>query len=75
MYGGPWKDIDDTVYIDWPKYRGEKTLSDLAARIISENEIISSDIIAGSSMGGMVALEIADKLGHYCPKQRLAERG
>lgn len=63
LYGGPWRDLEDTVYLDWPKYSGEKSLSDLGKRLISDHEIKSSDLVAGSSMGGMVALEVAERIG------------
>ena len=50
-------------YLDWPKYRGEKSLAAVAGRVIAENAISRSDAVAGSSLGGMVALEIARILG------------
>ena len=62
MYSGPWLDLTDIKYLDWPKYQGEKSLSDVAERIINEYSISQSDYVAGSSLGGMVALEIASKL-------------
>jgi pimeloyl-ACP methyl ester carboxylesterase len=46
-------------FIDWPKYNGEKTYAETAKRIIEENGIIDCDIVGGSSLGGMIALEIA----------------
>jgi pimeloyl-ACP methyl ester carboxylesterase len=62
MYSGPWLEIQNIKFLDWPIYHGEKTLSEVADRIISENNISQSDSVAGSSLGGMVALEIANKL-------------
>jgi pimeloyl-ACP methyl ester carboxylesterase len=62
MYSGPWLEIQNIKFLDWPIYHGEKTLSEVADRIISENNICQSDSVAGSSLGGMVALEIANKL-------------
>ena len=46
-------------FINWPKYRDEKTYSETAKRVIEENNIEDNDIVGGSSLGGMVAVEIA----------------
>jgi len=62
MYSGPWLEVQNMKFLDWPKYGGERTLSEIAERVISEYSITRSDSVAGSSLGGMVALEIADKL-------------
>ncbi len=59
MYQGPWRNLDDLIFLDWPSYQGEQTLKDVAKRIIDEHSITESDCVGGSSMGGMVALEIA----------------
>lgn len=49
-------------YLDWPAYRNERTFRDVAQRIIAEHGIGKSDIVGGSSLGGMVALEMASLL-------------
>jgi len=59
MYTGPWRDLPDSVYCNWPKYKGETTLKEIAKSVIQEYGIKSADSIGGSSLGGMVALEIA----------------
>jgi esterase/lipase len=46
-------------FLDWPEYRNERSYREIAERIVEENRINNSDIIGGSSLGGMVALEIA----------------
>lgn len=46
-------------FINWPKYIGEKTYSAVAEKIIEEHGIKDNDIVGGSSLGGIVALEIA----------------
>jgi pimeloyl-ACP methyl ester carboxylesterase len=46
-------------FLNWPDYRGEKTYADVARRIIEDHAIGSEDVVGGSSLGGMVALEIA----------------
>jgi pimeloyl-ACP methyl ester carboxylesterase len=48
-------------FLNWPEYRGEKTYADVARRIIEEHAITSEDVAGGSSLGGMVALEIAQQ--------------
>lgn len=61
MYAGPWRGIRDAYFIDWPAYGGEATLADLARSLINSYPISRHDCVIGTSMGGMVALEI-DKL-------------
>ncbi len=63
MYSGPWLNEPNLKFLDWPKYQGEKTISEVAERIINLHSISKSDSIGGSSLGGMVALEIGFKLG------------
>ncbi len=63
LYPGPWLALDNSCFLNWPEYQGEKTLGDIAKRMISDNDISASDSVAGSSLGGMVALEIAHRLG------------
>ncbi|MDH4227245.1 MAG: alpha/beta hydrolase [Deltaproteobacteria bacterium] len=53
-----WKSIEDVCFPDWPRHRGERTLADVAKRVIADNNITSGDIVGGVSLGGMVALEI-----------------
>ncbi len=65
MYAGSWKNLSDSVFLDWPCYRGEKSISDVAERMIEGNSISTGDILVGSSLGGMVACEIAKR---YHPK-------
>ncbi len=59
MYGGPWKELEDTTFVDWPQYRGETTLNEVANSVLETLDIDEGDVIGGSSMGGMVALEMA----------------
>lgn len=46
-------------FLNWPHYCGEKTYADVARRVIKENRIGADDVVGGSSLGGMIALEIA----------------
>lgn len=60
MYDSMCPEIEFEVnFIDWPEYRGETTYLEVAQRVIEENKISDGDIVGGSSLGGMVALEIA----------------
>ncbi|MFC1735541.1 alpha/beta fold hydrolase [Candidatus Hydrogenedentota bacterium] len=46
-------------FIDWPEYHGETSYAEVAGRVIEEHQISYGDIVGGSSLGGMVALEVA----------------
>ena len=59
MYGGPWRSLPDSVFCDWPPYDGELTLADAAVRVADTCPIRRADVLVGTSLGGMVALEIA----------------
>lgn len=60
MYDSLRPELDFEInFINWPKYRNEKTYSEAATRVIEENGIEDGDIVGGSSLGGMVAVEIA----------------
>ena len=58
MYSGPWLSLHDTSALDWPEYNGEKSIGDVAERIIDKCGVSDADIVIGSSLGGIVALEI-----------------
>ncbi len=53
MYKGAWDSLSSANFINWPNYQGEKTLSEIALRIIKENSITIDDQLVGSSMGGV----------------------
>ncbi len=63
MYFGPWRKIGDCRFVDWPPYNQEKSVADLAGRVSKEYQINQDDTLIGSSLGGMVALEIAQLTG------------
>ena len=50
----PWVD-----FVNWPSYNGEKTIEAVARRVIDEYHITANTIVGGSSLGGMVAVQIA----------------
>lgn len=62
MYQGCWRDLEDARFLDWPGHAGERDLPQVAQRLIEEQGISSRDSIAGSSLGGIVALEIHSML-------------
>ncbi len=59
MYAGPWRDIPGAVFVDWPEYRGEKEIQEVAARVVEEHGIRDGDTVIGTSLGGMVACGIS----------------
>jgi esterase/lipase len=60
MYNALRHKLDFEVdFITWPKYDGEKTYAEIAQRVINENRIEDGDIIGGSSLGGMISLEMS----------------
>ncbi len=61
MYDELRDEIDfDIDFVNWPIYSGESSYEEVANRIIGENHISAGDIVGGSSLGGMVAIEIAN---------------
>lgn len=62
MFAGPWRTLADAVFVDWPVYRGERTIREVARRVVEEQGIKDGDTVIGASLGGMVACEIADFL-------------
>lgn len=62
MYDALRSELDFEInFINWPKYKDEKTYSETAKRVIEENNVEDNDIVGGSSLGGMIAVEIARK--------------
>jgi pimeloyl-ACP methyl ester carboxylesterase len=59
MYGSAFRTLKDVRYADWPHYDNEKSIKDVALKLIDQYTINSSDIVGGSSLGGIVASEIA----------------
>ena len=60
MYNSLKQELNfDVHFLNWPKYKNEVSYKDIAGRIITENNICDADVIGGSSLGGMIALEIS----------------
>ena len=61
LFPKPWTDLPGVHPVDWCEWRGETSLGEIAARIIAEQFIGPDDILVGTSLGGMVACEIANR--------------
>ena len=57
-----YKNLSGVLYINWPSYKGEQSVAEVASRIIEEQKIKTDDVVGGSSLGGMVAAEIARQI-------------
>ena len=64
MYEGPWRELSGVQFLNWPKLEKEISIREIAQRIIDENKIEPKDWVGGSSLGGMVSLEISKILGN-----------
>lgn len=62
MYGAAFRVLKEVQFPDWPVYNGEQSISEVALRIIQENNIQPQDIVGGSSLGGIVAAEISRQI-------------
>ncbi len=51
--------LRDVIFTNWPKYNGDASLEAVAKKIIEVYQINNGMIVGGSSLGGMVAIEIA----------------
>lgn len=58
MFPDPWTNLPGFCTHDWPRHQGERTLSEVAARICEEHGVVDGDILIGASLGGMIACEI-----------------
>lgn len=59
MYPAPWDTLPNCTFLNWPVYSGEQSLAEVAARIVRTHPIKGGAWVVGSSLGGMVAAEIA----------------
>jgi len=60
MYGELWRKEFKGHFYDWPKWRDERALTDIAKRIIDEDRIETGDTLIGTLLGGIIACEIAN---------------
>lgn len=54
-----YKHLHEVSFIDWPPYAGETSLGQVAESIIDLHGINDHHLLGGSSLGGMVSIEIA----------------
>lgn len=59
MYSGAWRALPACTFVEWPIYAGEDSIEGIAKRIAREAKIADGSILVGSSLGGIVACEIA----------------
>lgn len=63
MYAAPaWHTLPEVHFLDWPEYRGEQAITAIADRVIAEVGINDGDTVIGSSLGGIVGCEIANRI-------------
>ncbi len=59
MYPAPWTALPDATFIEWPEYHGEKSVRDVAQRLMELHRFPAGCTLVGTSLGGIVAGEIA----------------
>ncbi|MDP1581731.1 MAG: alpha/beta hydrolase [Candidatus Didemnitutus sp.] len=59
MYVGPWLRLANCRFLDWPTESTDVSIDALARHIVEKEHICDGAIIIGSSLGGIVACEIA----------------
>lgn len=59
IYRDEWRALENCAFHNWPSYQGEESLTTIAQRIVDEARVSDGDVVAGHSLGGMVACEIA----------------
>ena len=62
MFTGPWRSLEETQFLNWPRQNAPETLPSLAQHLIEANSILTGDSLIGTSLGGMVACEIANQI-------------
>lgn len=61
MYSGAWRSLESTEFVDWPSDLPSYSLDSLASSLAEKYP--HCDCVIGSSLGGMVGLLVASKLG------------
>ena len=59
MYSGAWLRMQHTQFLDWPNNSSADSIPTIAKETIEGAKISDGDILIGSSLGGIVACEIA----------------
>ena len=58
MYLAPWTSLPGLRPLNWMPYQGEQTIPEVAQSMVRTYGIQDGDSLIGTSLGGMVALEI-----------------
>jgi len=62
MYPGPWRSLPNAQFLRWPAYAGEESIDAVVWRMVAEYNIVPGSVVIGSSLGGMVGCEIANRM-------------
>ncbi len=57
-----YENLSGVTFADWPPYNGESSLEDVAESVIEYYQITENTVVGGSSLGGMIAVQIAKVL-------------
>jgi pimeloyl-ACP methyl ester carboxylesterase len=59
VFPGAWQELVDVKFVEWAPYASARSIPDLGAMIAEGEGISDGDSLLGTSLGGMVACEIA----------------
>jgi len=59
-YRGPWTEIPNAVFVEWPAYAGEMSVPAIARHVTEAWRIPDGAVVVAASVGGAVACEIAN---------------
>ena len=59
MYPRPWTELPNVQFVRWPLWNGESSISQVAERLAAGSDFEPGAWLIGSSLGGMVACELA----------------
>jgi len=59
VFPGAWQELVDVKFVEWAPYFALDSIPGLAAAIVEHERIADGDVLIGTSLGGMVACEIA----------------
>ena len=62
MYANEWLALEGYMFLDWPRGFDGDNIPELGKHLIELHSIQSSDSVVGTSLGGMVACEIANQI-------------
>jgi pimeloyl-ACP methyl ester carboxylesterase len=59
LFPGAWQELEGMKFVEWTAYTAARTIPEIAVAIAEREEIKDGDSVVGTSLGGMVACEIA----------------